>query len=59
LTIAAQGPLRETLLGRKAANGSTLSFIDINESGKISFKTGIILDLKIWEEMKTVLEIED
>ena len=42
----------------KAANASTISFIDI-VNGNVTFKTGIILDKKIWEEMKTVLDIED
>jgi hypothetical protein len=42
----------------EAANASTINFIDI-DNGRVTFKSGIIVDKKIWKEIKTVLDIND
>ena len=41
----------------KSANKSTIDYININEHGLVTFKQGIILDKKIYEEMKRLFEI--
>jgi len=42
-----------------AANSNTLSFIDIHDDGRITFKSGIVIDIKVWQDIKNSLNIAD
>jgi len=41
----------------RSAHTSTINYININEDGMVTFKQGIVLDKKIYEEMKRLFEV--